>query len=152
MRKTLSKANLDSIKYFIRPSAFGVVETYRGCFDGWITTKVKADYNGCRRQYYMNKAVDWCFCKFDLCNGVSIDNLGAYKGEEPLRIEKYVNKEQARPGTSSGLAEEGYGSYKVNQHPPEARSGQEITHQYQLIIWSSECIIFFWFLVSPILL
>ncbi len=44
-------------------------EIYRGCFDGWTSSAVQSDYSGCRRQFYLGRVVQWCFCNKKLCNG-----------------------------------------------------------------------------------
>lgn len=51
---------------------------YRDCFDGWVGSKIDFSYAGCRIQPdAQGRPVYWCFCKGDLCNSESLDDMGS---------------------------------------------------------------------------
>lgn len=54
-------------------------DVYRGCFDGWLKTAVKHNYNGCSVQDVYGTKVEWCFCDTNLCNGRSMEDIGDTK-------------------------------------------------------------------------
>ncbi|ELT97825.1 hypothetical protein CAPTEDRAFT_217221 [Capitella teleta] len=59
-------------KCFIRQD---LNKVYRGCFDGWLTTRIQHNYTGCQVQYYFGVQVTWCFCDKGLCNGGSMADV-----------------------------------------------------------------------------
>ena len=68
--KMLRQISIFQVQFY-----FLFTELYRGCFDGWMGTLIKTDYEGCRLQYYINKFVEWCFCTKDRCNGASMSTV-----------------------------------------------------------------------------
>lgn len=56
---------------------FFVPVIYRGCADGWTSSLIERDYNGCKVQYTWGRPVEWCFCDSHLCNGESLKHIKA---------------------------------------------------------------------------
>jgi len=68
-----------SSKCFARIGEDGA--TYRGCFDGFREIgQLSYEYNGCQNQTWNNKALRWCFCDSDLCNGKSLAEMDTKRG------------------------------------------------------------------------
>ena len=64
-------------------------ELYRGCFDGWQSTRVLSDYVGCRTQIQNGRMSEWCFCDEHLCNEGSMQ---AMKQLDPYVMPYHVTK------------------------------------------------------------